>query len=316
MSRKIEDPSRSNYNKRMFIDAYALISQQDSDGGDTLQREGMYAFGRWLYYQNDANALVIEEIPGREDPSAIMDKLEVEPGVFVRHPDPAKWYSNPQTTSRDQMVPVLAYCAAYKDYPRLWRIFKATVRRGFFAQNILKIKNGLPDGYKIPDTMLGHLGLFIRAGGYWTAPFYPVLFATDTISLLGTMLQMIPLHWVERDRRLRWRESRDVDDNNSIIGHLVAAHFKPTPISWLNRQLYSWTRKKNLGNTELGEHNPVMGALAWYHRSEALGNPEIAELYRPQIQKYFAPKDSVEVAKIKARMFVSKFTGRFKITSL
>jgi len=245
-----------------------------------------------------------------------MDKFEVQPGIYVRHPDPTKWWSNPQTTSRDQIVPVLAYCAAYEDYPRLWRLFKATVKRGFFAQNYLRITNGQPDGYKIPDTMLGHLGLFIRGGGYWTAPLYPLLFVTDSVSLVGTALSLVPLHWEEKNLRLRLREDRDVDDNNSIINHLVAAHFKPTPISWLNRHLYAWGRKTNFGNTIKGEENPVMGALVWYHRKENLGNPEMAELYRPQIYKYFSPKDSYSETRMKVGLFLNKFKSKTRTTSL
>ena len=63
--------------------------------------------------------------------------------------------------------------------------------------------------------------------------------------------------------------------------------------SEFNRYLYSLTRPVNLGNTALGEKNPVMGALRWYHRSEFEGeaNPEIAELYRPLIEKYFTYPD-------------------------
>ena len=126
----------------MYVDSYALIVQRDGDGGDTLQREGMYAFGKWLRYNQAGNTVVIADEPARRDPAAVMDKLEVKPGIFVRHPDPNKWYSNPATTSRDQLVPVFAYCAAYEDYPRLWRLFKAAVKRGFFAQNTTRAGAG------------------------------------------------------------------------------------------------------------------------------------------------------------------------------
>ena len=233
----------------------------------------------------------------------------------MRHPDPDKWYSNPQTTSRDQLVPVIAYCAAYEDYPRLWRMFKATMSRGFFAQNTQHA--GQPQGAKkIPDTMIGHLGLFIRAGGNWTAPLYPLLFITDTADLIGTVINAIPLHWEESNLRLRWSEPRDVDDNNTIVAHLLAANFKPTPISWMNRQLYALTRPKNLGNTQLGESNTVMGTLAWYHREDAGGNPEIAELYRPLIQEYFNPEESYGLAINRVARVFERFTESILLTSL
>ncbi|MGE0528435.1 MAG: hypothetical protein AB7P49_15300, partial [Bdellovibrionales bacterium] len=277
----------------MVIDAYAVIVQQDGDGGDTLHREGMYAFGKWLRYTSETNTLLVEEIPQRRDPASILDKFEVRPGTYVRHPDPTSWVSNPETTSRDQLIPVIAYCAAYADYPRLWRLFKAVAKRGFFAQNFIKNGPGKTQR-KIPDTMLGHLGLFIRAGGWWTAPLYPVLLITDSLRLVNTLMNLIPLHKKDGEATFRWKNMGDVDDNNTIISHLVAARFKPTPISWLDRQIYALTRPINYGNTILGETNPVMGALAWYHRPEAGGNPELAELYRPLVEEHFDPMKSYQ----------------------
>lgn len=299
----------------MYIDAYAIIVQQDGDGGDSLHREGMYAFGKWLRYQQADNTVVIVEIPERQDPSKIIDKFEIEPGIYVRHPDPKRWSSNPDTTSRDQVVPVIAYCGAYQDYPRLWRLFMATLKRGFFAQNTLDIGEG-ETRRKISDTMIGHLGLFIRAGGYWTLPLYPLLLVTDTIDLIGTVLEMIPVHWEENNKRLRTRDLGDVDDNNSVIAHLVAVEFKPTPISWLNRQIYALARPLNYGNTVFGESNRVMGALSWYHRAEGGGNPEMAELYRPLIEKYFAPSEPYSDLVNRVTRMVDHYTGRILTTSL
>lgn len=299
----------------MFVDPYALIVQQDGDGGDTLQREGMYAFGKWMRYDQANNTVIITEPDDHGAPEQNMEKLEVAPGVYVRHPDPTRWYSNPDTTSRDQMIPVVAYCAAFQDYQRLWRLFKATAMRGFFAQNLLRIGDD-PQAPKIPDTWLGHLGLFIRAGGWWTAPLYPLLFVTDTIDLAGTILAVIPIHYEERTGILRLSEPRDVDDNNTIISHLMALRFKPTPISWLNRQVYALTRPVNYGNLILGEANPVMGALAWYHRPSAGGNPEIAELYRPLIEEYFSPQDPLAaISNDLARLF-ENYSQRILTTSL
>lgn len=294
----------------MYVDAYALIVQRDSDGGDTLQREGMYAFGKWLRYNRSTNTAVVEDVPDKDrDPKQVMDRLEVKPGIYVRHPDPKQWYSNPNTTSRDQLVPVFAYCAAHEDYPRLGRLFWASLKRGFFAQNTIRA-GANQNERKVPDTLLGHLSLFIRAGGYWTAPFYPWLLVTDSVSLAGTLLQQIPIHYVTASGKLRFKELRDVDDNNSIIQMLVAAHFKPTPISWLNRQVYAYTRRPNYGNTVLGERNPVMGALAWYHRAEAGGNPEMAELYRPLINEYFSPADDYQRLRIRLTSVWGRFSER------
>lgn len=299
----------------MYIDAYALISQQDGDAGDSLHREGMYAFGKFLLYDRKNNTVAINEIPARRNPAQIIDKFEVQPGIYVRHPNPTRWFSNPDTTSRDQLIPVIAYCGAYRDYSRLWRLFKAVAERGFFAQNVLDTGDG-ETVHKVPDTMIGHLGLFIRAGGWWTAPLYPLLFITDTADLLATIWESIPVHWEETGKRLRSRALGDVDDNNAIIAHLMAVKFKPTPISWLNRQVYSLLRPLNYGNTILGESNNVMGALAWYHRKEAGGNEGIAELYRPLIEEYFSPQQPYETVVLQLTRLYDRYTGHVLTVSL
>lgn len=275
----------------MYIDSYAIIVQKDMDGGDSLQREGMYAFGKWLRKKDDYT-FIIEEIPEREDPKKIIEKFEVEPGIYIRHPDKAKWYSNPWTTSRDQIIPVLAYCAAYEDYDRLWRLSKASMKRFFFAQNFYENgDNKVAKGQKVPDTYLAHLNLFIRAGGYYTAPLYPLLFFFDALDTIGIIIGDFPILWSESKKRFRAKSLDDVDDNNQIIALLMSYHFKPTPISAFNRWLYTKTRNINHGNTKMGEKNTVMGSLVWYHRKEANANPEIAELYRPIILKYFPQED-------------------------
>lgn len=287
----------------MFVDAYAVIVQKDMDGGDSLHREGMYAFGKKLRYDNFKNQVFIEETSLSRRPASasdVMAKFEVEPGIYVRHPDPNKWYSNPETTSRDQVMPVIAYCAAYEDYPRLWRLFKATAKRGMFAQNFIRIGEGETEK-KIPDPMILNLAQFIRAGGWYTAPLYPLLFVFDAVELIGTAITALPLHLKDDYWVPRLKNDNDVDDNNTVIQHLLAAHYKPTPFSALSRYLYSVTRAENLGNTLLGEKNHVMGALRWYHRSEygGHGNPEIAEVYRPLVEKYFtypSPQESIALA--------------------
>lgn len=281
----------------MYVDAYSVIVQKDFDGGDSLQREGMYAFGKKLRYDSTDNKVYLTPPASRRIASVdIMDTFEVQPGIYVRHPDTTMWYSNPDTTSRDQLLPVIAYCAAYEDYPRLARLFKATLKRGFFAQNTLRIGEDETDR-KIPDPMLLNAAQFIRAGGWWTAPLYPLLFVFDSYELVGTLLSALPLHFKDDHLIPRLKNDNDVDDNNIVIQHLMAAAYKPTPISELNRYLYASLRPENLGNTLLGEKNHVMGALRWYHRSEygGHGNPEIAEVYRPLIEKYFTYPNAQEV---------------------
>lgn len=274
----------------MYLDAYAIIVQKDMDGGDSLHREAMYAFAIKLR-ENELKSPANPESLSSRRPASFknnLDIFEVAPGVYIRHPDPNKWYSNPETTSRDQLFPVIAYCAAYEDTGRLWRLFKAVARRGFFAQNWIRIGQN-ETAKKIPDPMHFNIAQFIRAGGWYTAPLYPLLFLFDGLELMGTIVSALPLHFRDDHLWPRWKNGNDVDDNNLVVQHLLAAHYKPTPFSALSRYIYSVTRARNFGNTKLGERNAVMGAISWYHRSEfgGEGNPEIAEAYRPLIDEYF-----------------------------
>ena len=59
-----------------------------------------------------------------------------------------------------------------------------------------------------------------------------------------------------------------------------------------------------------------MGALAWYHRKDAGGNEEIAELYRPLIEDYFSPQNSYAQVALRMSQFYDYFTGRILTTSL
>lgn len=137
----------------MVVDTYALIVQRNGDGGDTLQREGMYAFGKWLRYSQESNTVVIADPPERRNSSSVMDRLEIRPGVFVRHPDPSKWYSNPATVSRDQLVPVFAYCAAYEDYPCLGD-FSPRRSRGDFLRPIRRVRERAINPTRCPTRCL------------------------------------------------------------------------------------------------------------------------------------------------------------------
>lgn len=292
----------------MYIDSYAIIVQKDMDGGDSLHRVAMYTFAlklreRLAMSENPELSLPTAPSLPRVSPLAAafkpgarslasstdpLEPFEVKPGIYVRHPDPTKWYSNPDTTSRDQLFPVIAYCAVSEDHARLWRLFKAVAARGFFAQNTLRIGEG-ETARKVPDPMHLNIAQFIRAGGWWTAPLYPLLVVFDAFELVGTVLSTLPLHFQDDHLIPRWKNGNDVDDNNLVVQHLLAANYKPTPFSFLSRYIYAVTRPPNFGNTKLGEKNAVMGALRWYHRSEfgGEGNPEIAEMYRPLIERYF-----------------------------
>jgi hypothetical protein len=76
------------------------------------------------------------------------------------------------------------------------------------------------------------------------------------------------------------------DDLNCLASAVFSVIRFPTKRSNKNLEMYLEDRPTNYGNTKLGERCPVMGALAWYFRVDAGGNPELAEIWRPIVEYY------------------------------
>lgn len=249
----------------MNRDEYNLIVQASGDGGDTAQRMGMYGL-----------ALTIEDpiVYTRYNHLQTTLLLEVAKGTYVRHPFQPGFRSDPKQFSRDQHDAVVIYlgaCNAPKAY--LYNILINHFKRLGKYQNA--------------DFMnLTTIGVYARALKAWW--LYPLLCFTDLIYILNPLFQ-----WVSARNN-----PADVDDNNAIMRHAQAATVMPTIGSWLGRKVYRQVRPKNYGcsgitnvlhpeSYDYNEINPIMGALVWYHRKESGGNPDIAEAYRPIIEKYF-----------------------------
>lgn len=274
----------------MYLDHLGLIVQKDFDGGDSLHRAGSFELVHSIAARK--NIQVIHRA-GHSLPTPWLTAqrlYEVCPGLYVRHPDKGKWYSNPDTTSRDQLVPAIIALGMSGMRRELWRLEWQIIKRGLFAQNIYRNwDDPLTQKRKLPDTFLFCIPILIRAWGWRAFPFYPALLFLDFVDVLGQIVESIPIH-VTDDREVRRKQPDDVDDMNGINKHLLALAVLPTPFSWLSRKIYSKFRMKNLGNTKKGEVNHVMGALVWYNRNDegGSGNPEMAEIYRPLIEKYFS----------------------------
>ena len=268
----------------MNLDADGLIVTSVGDGGDTCAEEGRYWFLLWFNFVYMSNYDIILALPKMLHPDVLMSLLEVSPGIYVRNP---LTYNTPNTTSRDQLIPVIWYCAAYRDQKRLLRLFISVLKRGFFAQN--DSQNG---SWKVPDQMWTCIGYFIRAGGYYTAPLYPLLFLFDTLDLLGTLIYLAFPYtastsaiWSQPSTWFTARAATDVDDNNTDVSMLAAVRFKPTVVSELNRIIWGQFRPPNAGNA-MGYKNNCLAAMAYYHCAANQGNPEITTLYTAPILKY------------------------------
>lgn len=231
--------------KEAFIhfDEHGLIVQSDGDGGDTAQRTGMF-----YYVHRDERAF-----------ERALDLLEVEPGVYVRHPFQHDFRNEPHRFSRDQQRPLVIALGKCGMHDRLWRLTRAHLMRMGKYQNV--------------DVMgPSHLGEYVRAFRF--KALYPLLWITD-LGLLFSSLETAVTARFDADF---------TDDNNHLLSLLQAQDIMPTPISWLARKIYKNFRPENLGNSILGEPSPAQGALAWYHRAGNGGNPLIAEAYRPLVE--------------------------------
>lgn len=171
-----------------YTDTYGLLGrlQRDGsiDGGDSLHKTSHYGI-----YRSPALALVFN--------------CEIAKGVFVRNPDPNKWYSNPNTTSRDQLKALLCYLViegftgtlkrVFKDHLKRLLLFTANTRNNGSYPTLEEYNKHSPqkpwDGYKwkIPDITLFEVwALYIR--GFRCRIMYPFLYIFDLESLFGAIL--------------------------------------------------------------------------------------------------------------------------------
>lgn len=291
----------------MNIDNYKLI-QSGGDGGDTCHR--MFTVALRMLVNSK---LVLEDrqpIPDIVrnpvwDEIASIEKsfelLEDSAGIYKRHCDPNFWGSDPNNCSRDQLTPVICTLAFLssrsgelgKTYrAKLTALLKQCLKRFMFAQNIYPNwvdARKEPVKKKIPDFLNFELwGVFAR--GYLGTVFAPiallfVLFG-DLILVLSALFKVFAPITKDGTLEFRMPTPDDVDDDNMNNALMVTQHVFQTPLSWLARKIYKCFRAKNFGNTILGESDPIMGALAYYHRADAMGNPEIAELARPIVKHY------------------------------
>ena len=214
-----------------------IVQASDGDGGDTAQREGMYAFAlppgalttlRFNYQSN---------------------LLEVAPATWVRHPYQPEFRSDPAHMSRDQHDPLIAAWGHHKLRKPLKRSLRGHIKRFGRYQN---------KDWANPNTV----SLYVRAFRAWY--MWPLLLLTD----FGLIISSI-------DKIIKSRDPNVSDDNNHIIRLLQAQRYLPTPVSWLARKIYKRFRR-----------NGPQWALDYYHSSQFGGNPEMAELYRPHVERF------------------------------
>jgi hypothetical protein len=269
------------------IDPTFKVVTAGTDGGDSLQRTYSVYLLRSLSFRALVPVPIYQELCS---PETMQKLFEVDaPGTYVRFPQAHIWSRNPNNVSRDQLTPVFCYLAAesfqnnQQAREALNRLVVATVKRGMFAQNTHDQegnKKFMPD-FITPDIWA------VAARGYLKSPWAPLALLTvlvgDTFSVLSSIVKVIPLTLADSSVIPSIQKPTDVDDTNINNIIMTQQSLFPTPMSWLARKIYKVLRRKNAGNTELGETDAVMGAIAYYNCND---NPGITEMSRPLVGKY------------------------------
>jgi len=173
-----------------FIDKYGLIAQKDSsgaDGGDSAHRFGItYSCLKLLGYKYwVTNSHVLDDYY-----QTAMHMYQVSNDVYVRHPDPEKWYSNPLNFSRDQTVMLIKAMLMRGDFGRVKRLF------GKIFKNLGRYPNVYPNyavpgeeryKKKFPDILTpSGVADFIRS--FNNRCFYPLLCVLDCVRFVDVFL--------------------------------------------------------------------------------------------------------------------------------
>jgi len=116
-------------------DKHGLIVQTNNNGGDTANRTGLFRFAQALLNFETKTSFMYE-----------ISLLEIEPGIYIRHPDRsfdwehpdvrdfAQW-NNPDVFSRDQWVNMCIALGAWGLKIHLKDLWKAHKKRWFLQQN-------------------------------------------------------------------------------------------------------------------------------------------------------------------------------------
>lgn len=153
-----------------------LICQLDGDGGDAAYRTALYIFLCSLDPSTRSLACKYK--------ISLCQACIVSPGIFIRHPDKSKWWSNPRNFSRDQAAKFILAMASvnWKVIIRGWLLRMND--RNWFHQNDQDGVTGKP---KFPDIILpGEIANLIRGldlkNYKWLLQFIDLRFFIDLLA--------------------------------------------------------------------------------------------------------------------------------------
>ena len=250
-----------------YRDSFGLIAQGEGDGrdgGDSAHRTGVFYLGLYLLFKD--NKVVVKQI--EQDFKKDLNKITIGPGKFVRHPDPAKWYSNPENFTRDQTTPLIIALGFFDDVENR-KIIRQNLQNIFdnssFYPNRLKNwtneEKVFPFDYNDPAGPSDY-GMFVRA--LKKENYKPLLWFSD-IQLVGDSLLRVFFSYFNN-------KSTSNDLNYSLI-LLQAQRTYPTWWSDIATYIY-FNFKRRSPATVWGEGSSgVMSSWNYYFRPEANSAP-------------------------------------------
>lgn len=259
-----------------YRDKVGLITQRDDtmDGGDAAHRTGVFYFGLSLIYENNPELLIKIKKRFLVD----FSKLKKDSGIYVRHPDKYKWYSNPNNFSRDQSVSLILALGAFGETNEVTSHLSQLIKNYGFYPN--RLKNWTNEEKKFPFDYQDIVspsdwGMFIRALN--EIPYYHLLYFTD-LQLLGNALIRIIYSRID---------SHDTsDDINFTMLLLQSQKVMPTFISKSAIWIYSRFRKNSEFIDKYKGLMPVMTAWDYYYEHVAV-RPRLNKIYQCILEKKF-----------------------------
>lgn len=267
-----------------YRDKYGLITQLDEsmDGGDAAHRAGVFYFGLYLKFKDSPAEL--KEV--RSKFLTDLNKLKISTGKFVRHPDPSKWYSNPDNFSRDQTMSLIIALGAFNEVKEVQANFDQLISSNGFFPN--KLKNWTNEEKHLPFdyrdiSAPSDWGMYIRA--LKKKEYYLALYFAD-LQLLGNALVRIVISYFD---------DRDTsDDVNFTLLLLQSELSMPTFISRSSAWIYSKYRKVSPFTKVPNNQNAVASAWEYYFSRE---RPPLNKVYECALTR-FNNNDSIKYDRI------------------
>jgi hypothetical protein len=296
---------QSGEDRTIWYDKYHLIVQANGDGADTAQREGMYWFARGMYRRGADFHNIHPWITLRPGENNQTDSQQLYRSIvhqflardaagkligFRRHPRQPGDNSNPSKMSRDQLLPLIAAMSAWDDWETLREIYDFFSKQpgpfsflnsdwmDLFRQYIRRARN------EAVDETLDHLILDAAV----EARLCCIRDANDVGDDLN-LLVILTLSEMPRQKK----------DYIAAIRKKFAENRPMNYGSYLGAYYQNYDRKTNLDPKVMIDRiekgikagwqpncSGALGAIRWYCRSEAGGNPGLARMLRPIVQQY------------------------------